>query len=245
MDEKNGVNAVDRALDILAVFDNHPDPMTISDIARRAGLYKSTALRLISSLRAYGYIQQFEDGRYHLGATLLRLGTMYQRANRMEERVVPVLEQLVRAGSESPSFYIRQGDTNRLCIFRVDSGHATLDRVKTGLLLPLDKGAAGRVFLAFDADRTEPSFAQIRRSGYALSYGETDPDCAAVAAPIFDFSDKVIGSLSISGPLSRFDETTVARQIALLLPAAATLSRAFGGRFEACLTPDPQVAALG
>lgn len=232
MAETKGVAAVDRALRILAAFENEERALGVSVIARRAGLHKSTALRLIGSLKAHGYIVQFEDGRYHLGPTLLRLGTMYQRANRLDGIVVPVLERLVQQGSESPSFHIRYDKSSRLCIFRVDSKHSTLDRVKTGLLLPIERGAAGRVFLAFEKTGGSDDLAEIRHRGFAASFGETDPDCAAVAAPVFNQSGEVVGVLSISGPRSRFNAEVVEAQVALLLPAATSLSHAFGGRFE-------------
>ena len=232
MEEQKGVAAVERALSILAAFDNESGALTLAEIARRTNLYKSTVLRLIGSLRSHGYMVQTPDGRYQLGPTLLRLGMMYQRANRMHERVVPVLERLVREGSESPSFYIRHDRDTRLCVFRVDSHHSTLDRVKTGLLLPLDCGAAGRVFLAFDGSDESEGAMEIRQRGYTISFGETDPDCAAVAAPVFDQDNAVVGVLSISGPLVRFDAATVNAQIKHLLPAAVDLSHAFGGRFD-------------
>lgn len=232
MDEKTGVAAVNRALGILSAFDGEAEPLTVSELSRRTGLYKSTALRLIDSLKAHGYINHLPDGRYQLGPMLLRLGAMYQRAGRMDERIVPVLERLVTEGSESPSFYVRNDAQTRLCLFRVDSQHSTLDRVKTGALLPLDRGAAGRVFLAFDDQPALPTelAEEIRAKGYAVSFGETDPDCAAVAAPVFDHRGSIVGVLSVSGPLDRFTETHVNEQIRHLLPAAGSLSKAFGAK---------------
>ncbi|WP_238381102.1 IclR family transcriptional regulator [Alkalilacustris brevis] len=234
MSDEKGVAAVDRALTIMATFDNVTEPLSLSEIARRAGLHKSTTLRLIGSLKTFGYIVQFEDGRYHLGPTLLRLGTVYQRANRMEERIIPVLEEMVRKGSESPSFYIRHGRDHRLCIFRVDSNHSTLDRVHSGLLLPLDSGAAGHVFRAFETAGQPPDerLRAIREQGYAVSHGETDPDCAALAAPVFNHGGDIAGVLSISGPRARFDDEIIARQLEFLRPAAERLSRTFGGRYD-------------
>ena len=38
---------------------------------------------------------------------------------------------------------IRHDAKLRLCVLRIDSQHATLDRVSAGALLPLDRGAAG------------------------------------------------------------------------------------------------------
>lgn len=63
-----------------------------------------------------------------------------------------------------------------------------------------------------------------------MSFGEADPGCAAVAAPVSDADDDLVGVLSISGPRHRFDEAMVPVQIAHLLPAAAAPTRGVGGR---------------
>lgn len=226
-----GVAAVDRALSIVAAFESASEPLTISELSRRTGLYKSTALRLLESLRKFGYVSQTSNNRYELGPTLLRLGTLYQQNNRLQERLLPIFERIVAAGSESPSFFIRQGTDERLCIFRLDSNHSTLDRVRAGLILPLDRGAAGHVIRAFDDRAKGAKFEKIRADGYAVSFGETSPDCAAVAAPIFDESSDLVGALSISGPRSRFTDETISKQIEYLDDAASSLCLTFGGRY--------------
>ena len=162
-----GVAAVDRALTILRAFEGEgdPEPLTLAALARRTGLYKSTMLRLMVSLQAFGYIVQLPDGRYHLGPTPFRLGSVYQRGNRLYDHVMPVLRALVAQGTESPSFHIRHDAKLRLCVLRIDSQHSTLDRVCAGALLPLDRGAAGTIILAFDgAQRGEKYDRRARRA---------------------------------------------------------------------------------
>ncbi|MHC2695893.1 IclR family transcriptional regulator [Bradyrhizobium liaoningense] len=180
----SGVAAVDRALSILAAFEDAPEPMTLAELARRTKMYKSTLLRLMTSLQEFGYLVQFADGRYHLGPTPFRLGAVYQRSNNLHDRVVPLLRQLVADGTESPSYHVRHDAKRRLCVFRVDSQHSTLDRVEAGMLLPLDRGAAGRVILAFDGEKGE-GYDEIRKDCIAMSFGERDPDCAGLACPVF------------------------------------------------------------
>lgn len=240
-DKKGGVAAVARALSLLNAFEGATGPLTISELARRTGLYKSTALRLIQSLRAEDFVAQLPDGSYQLGPSFLRLARSVHMPDSLEERILPMLKQLVESGSESPSFHVRAGADKRVCILRMDSLHSTLDRVKTGMALPLDRGAAGHVFRAWDGSGRGESFARIRAEGYAVSFGETDPDCAAVAAPVFGIGNEVLGVLSLSGPRFRFDDATVRAQVALLLPAAAALTRAMGGT-----RPDlPEPAPIG
>jgi DNA-binding IclR family transcriptional regulator len=236
-----GVAAVDRALTILAAFDGEVEALTLAALSRRTGFYKSTLLRLIASLQAFGYILQLPDGRYHLGPTPFRLGGVYQRSNHLYDHVMPVLRQLVAAGTESPSFHVRHDATRRLCVFRVDSQHSTLDRVEAGSLLPLDRGAAGRVILAFDGAEGH-SFDGIRETFVASSFGERDPDCAGIAAPVFGADGKLTGVLSVSGPKLRFIKETIAFMTAQVLQGALRLTQSLGGRNDPMSRMTEQVA---
>ncbi|MFT4115630.1 IclR family transcriptional regulator [Bradyrhizobium sp.] len=223
-----GVAAVDRALTILAAFEDAPEPLMLAELARRTGMYKSTLLRLMTSLQDFGYLVQLADGRYHLGPTPFRLGAVYQRANNLHDHAMPVLRQLVADGTESPSFHVRHDGKRRLCVFRVDSAHSTLDRVEAGMLLPLDRGAAGRVILAFDAEKGA-AHDEIRANCIAVSFGERDPDCAGLACPVFGPGGKCAGALSLSGPKPRFTPDNIKAMSLLLLKAAGRLTRALGG----------------
>ncbi len=227
-----GVAAVNRALSILQAFEGETEPLTLALLARRTGLYKSTLLRLIASLQAFGYVVQLPTGRYQLGPTPFRLGAVYQRANRLHDHVMPVLRRLVAEGTESPSFHVRHDQKLRLCVFRVDSQHSTLDRVEAGALLPLDRGAAGKVILAFDGAPNE-ALNEIRQNFLGMSFGERDPDCAGIAAPVFGPDNKLIGALSVSGPKPRFTPESKTRMSELVLDAAVQLTRALGGHNEA------------
>ncbi|WP_024510891.1 IclR family transcriptional regulator [Bradyrhizobium sp. ARR65] len=226
-----GVAAVDRALTILAAFEGEPTPLSLADLARRTGLYKSTLLRLMTSLQEFGYLVQLADGRYHLGPTPFRLGAVYQRVNNLHDQVMPVLRQLVAAGTESASFHVRHDAKQRLCVFRVDSQHSTLDRVEAGMLLPLDRGAAGKVILAFDGEMGD-TFGEIRKNCIATSFGERDPDCAGLACPVFGPNGKLAGALSLSGPKPRFTKENIRAMSSLLLTAATRLTRSLGGSSE-------------
>ena len=99
------------------------------------------------------------------------------------------------------------------------------------MLLPLDRGAAGRVILAFDGEKGV-GYDQIREGCIALSFGERDPDCAGLACPVFGPGGKCAGALSLSGPKPRFTPDNIKAMTSLLLKAAIRLSRALGGPTE-------------
>lgn len=223
-----GVAAVDRALAILAAVASSPDPKPLSEIARITGFYKSTILRLLASLENASFVTRLRDGRYGLGASAFRLGLAYERQNPVLQHVLPVLHDLVDRGTESASFHVGHSATTRLCLFRVNSKHSTLDRVAAGDILPLDKGAAGRVLLAY-AGSGGPEHHALRRAGYALSRGERDPNCAGLALPVFGPNGEIAGALSLSGPGERFTAEAVTAMLKLLVPAAETLTCALGG----------------
>jgi len=95
MADEGGVAAVDRALSILDAFCESDAKLSLAEISKRTGLYKSTILRLMKSLEKFGYMYRSDDGAYTLGAKTLFLGTLYQRQFRTSEIVPPVLRKIV------------------------------------------------------------------------------------------------------------------------------------------------------
>ena len=227
VDSEPGVAAVNRALSLLAAFSKEHTALTLSQLAERTALYKSTILRLAESLEAFGYLKRSAAGVFSLGPAPMRLAALYQSNLHPAEVVMPVLRELVTTTTESAALYVRAGD-KRLCAYRVASPRAISDNVQQGELLALDKGAGGRVLLAFDG-AAGALFDEARRTLFALTLGERDRDTAAVACPIFGPADTLEGALSISGPIQRFRPATVRRMRAALFAAARTLTLGLGG----------------
>ena len=225
-----GVAAVDRALSIVAALEADPRPRTLAEVSKVTSLYKSTILRLLVSLEAAGYVARLADGRYRLGAMAYRLGLAFERADPLREHVLPVLHRLVEQGTESSSLHVRRDADTRLCLFRVDSHHSTLDRVHAGDILPLRKGAAGHVLLAFDGE-TGAKYDEIRRNFVAISLGERDPSCAGIASPIFGPDGSLKATVSLSGPAERFTKPKIAWMSTMVLAAARDMTQALGGSF--------------
>lgn len=225
----NGVAAVDRAFAIISVVTNATEPVSLARIAADTGLYKSTVLRLLGSIQAAGYVSRLADGRYVFGPAIGRLSSAYERSNPLRHHVAPVLAALVQQGSESASFHVASG-THRLCLYRADSAHATLDRISAGDVLPLERGAAGRVLLAFTGS-AEAGADAVRAECFAQSTGEREAGCSGMAAPVLRNGGELAGALSLSGPSERFNPEMVATWRPRLLAAARELSQALGGEF--------------
>jgi DNA-binding IclR family transcriptional regulator len=226
--ESEGVAAVERALALVMAVADAEAPLTLAALAARSGFYKSTILRLLVSLIGAGYVTRLRDGRYELGPTAFRLGAAFERKNAIAHHVLPALHDLVARGTESASFHVRQDAEHRLCLLRVNSRHATLDRVEAGAVYPMHVGAAAHILRAFNGI-DDARGATVRADGFALSLGERDPSCAAIAAPVFGPLNALVGALSLSGPRERFSTAEVETMRAQLLPAAAELTKTLGG----------------
>jgi DNA-binding IclR family transcriptional regulator len=74
------VEAVERALSILESFSDGQKRLSLGELSKRTVLYRSTILRLASSLEKFGYIYRDNEGLFRLGPTLLRLGVLYKQA---------------------------------------------------------------------------------------------------------------------------------------------------------------------
>ena len=220
-----GAAAVDRALSLLCAFRAGDESLSLVELAERTRLYKSTVLRLLASLEHARLLLRRADGRYGLGPELARLSAIHAATFSLEAEVLPVLRELVAATTESAAFHVRQGD-ERLCLYRVDSPQLLRDHTRAGDLLPLDKGAGGRVLMAFSGAKGK-RHEQIRADGVVLLSGDRVPDLTGISAPVFGAAGALVGALTLTLPSGRlkpaFKEVvrTAAQRLSLRLGGGA------------------------
>ena len=222
-----GVIAVARALSLMEAFDLNETSLTLAELSRRAGMHKTTALRLARTLALSGYMVQRDDGEWRLGPATGWLGARYQAGFDVNNVVEPTLRELVRLTGESASFYAREGEV-RACIARVEGPQSVRHHVRIGERLPLDKGAPGKVILAFSGEQGK-EYEAIRQRGFHISMGERDPEVSSVAAPIFSTGWRLLGSVVISGPSARLPAKKLEAHAKVIMNTANQLSYALAG----------------
>lgn len=207
-----GAAAVDKAISLLAAFRSGDRSLGLGELAERTQLYKSTVLRAIASLEHAGLIQKLPDGRYALGSEIARLYSIYAASFSLENIVLPALQELVRQTGESAAYHVRQGNA-RLCLYRVDSPHPIRDHVRAGEVLPLYRGAGGRVLVAFDHELLEmaPSeeagiYRQIVEQGFCATRGDRLAEVAGISAPVFRQNHQMAGALTLTMPAHRYTD---------------------------------------
>jgi DNA-binding IclR family transcriptional regulator len=225
--ESGGVTAVTRALALMECFQLGEASLTLAELSRRSGMHKTTVLRLARTLALSNYLVQTEDGQWRLGPATGWLGARYQAAFDVNNAVEPTLHELVKTSGESASFYVREGDI-RSCIARVEGPRSVRHNVRIGERLPLNKGAPGRVILAFSGMKGKV-YEEIRQRGYQISMGEREAEVSSVAAPVFGLNWRLLGSVCISGPSSRLGKTRLDSLAKVVIRAANQLSYAIAG----------------
>ena len=121
---KQGEPVIDRALSLLAVFTDRRRALTLSEMARYAGMPAPTALRLIARLVAWGALERLDDGRYVVGVRLWEVASLSPRGHGVREIALPYLEDLFEVTRHHVLLAVRDKD-EAVLIERLSSKQAT------------------------------------------------------------------------------------------------------------------------
>lgn len=199
---------MDKAVAILA-FLSEDGPASLTEVVGGTGLSRPTAHRLLSGLETHHLVSR-RDGRYVLSLRLLGWGHRAAGVD-LVERARPVLEGLRDESGESTQLYVREGG-QRVCVAAVERVSGLRDTVPVGAVMPLERGSAGKVLLAWSPGGVDdrPDAAQlrgIRVRGWAESVAEREAGVASVSAPVFGEGGRLRAAVSVSGPISRLGES--------------------------------------
>ncbi len=219
----SGVGVLDKAVGILS-FLATDGPASLAGVVEGTGLARPTAHRLLSALEAHHLVARSE-GRYVLGMRLLGWGNEVAAGAGLVGAARPALTALRDATGESTQFYVREGDA-RVCVATVERATGLKTTVPVGAVLPLVRGSAGKVLLAWAEDRERfaagpaPSVLEgVRRRGWAESVAEREEGVASVSAPVFR-GGRVVAAIGASGPIARLGERPGQRLSERVLEAA-------------------------
>ncbi|MGH2872884.1 MAG: IclR family transcriptional regulator [Solirubrobacteraceae bacterium] len=202
------------------------DGLGVVRIAEIVGSEKSLVSRTLSALSASGLVDRDPDSRaYRLGWQLFALAARSGRP-RLVSLAPPLLQALVAATGETAHLSVLHGGLV-LTLLSEAPASAISARGWSGRTVPVVCTSSGRALL-FDHDRealdgllggvTFDGFARAapdgvaelhrrivaaRKRGYATVDEEFEPGLVGVAAPVRDFSDRIIAAINVSGPKFR------------------------------------------
>ena len=247
------VPGLHRGLRVLEILGAAETPMSLSDIARAMELSRSSAFRLVYTLRQMGFIREAEQANtFTLGARVLNLGFAYLNQQPIADIARPILAQLRdETGVSTHLSVLEGGDVLYLVSHQARSGYVSNMRTGTRTegyasaigwcLLGAKEDAALRDFAKdqtwqrftehtpMDADSLIARVAQVREAGFVVSRGFREPGGSSVAVPVRDNTGTIVACVNLSGPDSGFDFD---RMDSFYVPqtqaAALQISRALG-----------------
>lgn len=217
------VEAVSRALALLDAFTVDDASLRLTELARRTGIPKNSALRLARTLAAAGYLSVTENRAWRLGPAAAWLGARYQVAFDLHHNIEPEMQALARSSGRSVSYFVHDG-RSRVRLLHVHGDAASGRPRRIGEPMPIDRGSPGQVLLAF-AGRAGALYEAIRRRGWHLTIGEARRGGASVAAPVFGSRWSVVGALCIGVPAAEASEAMLCSYVPSLIAATTRLSR--------------------
>jgi urocanate hydratase len=186
---------VERALDLLAEVCAKP-PISLSECARRADLPASTALRLLRTLEATGFVSRDRRGAYRPGARVLQLGAQALGRQSLVELAQPSLTRIVEQTGESTYLVVRGSGDTALYLAMVEGTHPVRHTSWVGRAIELADLAVGAALKG-----------NVPDEGYLAQRDKLEPDITAIAAPIRR-PGGVVAALNLLGPTYRIDEPT-------------------------------------
>lgn len=229
------VRAVERSLEILECFSEARDEIGLSELARSLMLPKATVFRLARTLEDRGYlVQVLERQTYRLGPKVAALGHVFLANLDYRAVALPFMKVLRDEIHEAVSLYIAVGDGERMCVQRVESTHALRQIINIGDRLPINRGSAGKLLIAFQHLDTyaegiaKEELQRIREQGYAVSIDERGQGLSSISVPIRNNKGDVIASLTVSGPEFRFTREHIETYIKELVKTAKQISYQLG-----------------
>lgn len=247
------IQAVSHALDLLEQFHDDVDELGVTELSKRLKLHKNNVFRLLATLESRGYIEQNKaTENYRLGLKSLELGQTFIKQMGLLRQAKPILEKVVADCNETSYVAIfKEGYSVYLDVVETDLTVRVVSRV--GSRLPAYCTASGKVHLAFmsdeevdavlpqrelkgytpntftNRDELKKELKKVAEQGYAIDNEELDAGVRCLAAPIRDYTRRIVGAVSISGPAMRLtDERLEKELIPLILEASEELSTRLG-----------------
>lgn len=212
-----GRSTLDRLFSLLDAFDGRD--MTLSEIATRTGLPRSTAHRVLTSLTQWGGIERAPSGCYRIGVKFWELGATAHKPRNLRAVAHPFMQELHLACGENVQLAIEYHET-ALVIENVANARSVPTLTELGSQLPLHATGVGKVLLAFGPDelraaqyqqrlrrytpytlvlpgRLASSLAQTRATGLGTTVEELSLGASSIAVPVFDTRGQAIAALGI------------------------------------------------
>jgi IclR family transcriptional regulator, KDG regulon repressor len=236
------IQTLARGLMILEKLAEAPNGLGITELAETFGVDKGSMSRVLQTLASYGFAEKDEVSRkYILGSQIVRLSRTVLTRMPLRESAKPFLQKLVDQTGECAHLAIlAKGEA--LYLDQAESPLALRVTTGVGTLAPLHCTALGKILLAFAGAPvpeniqsytfrtiTDPKailhhIEQVRAQGYAMDDEEYNPGVRCLAVPVYDYRDRCVAAIGISGPTSRLPLENIMNVVKIVQDVGQALS---------------------
>ncbi|OMQ15835.1 hypothetical protein A7K94_0206710 [Modestobacter sp. VKM Ac-2676] len=240
---RNNASSLARGLSLLDAFGMGDPELTLTEIAERAGMPKSTAHRLVGDLIAWGAIQRTANG-LSLGMRLFELGHLVPSPRALREIALPYMEDVHTTTRRTVNLAVLDG-LQIVYVEKLTSPEVPVPHSRSGGRLPLHCTGLGKAILAHsppelldqvidaglrrltpktiqDPKALRAELALVRQQGVAYDVEESSLGLHCVAAPLIDRNGVIRAALSVTGLQSRSSARALSPAV---LTAARSISR--------------------
>lgn len=250
-DQRYLLSSVQNALRVLRSFSMDEPEKRVSDLAASLGLAKSTVSRLMSTMASEGFvIKDPETHKYRLGLSVLALSGIITSNFEISKEAAPVANKLVNDLGETAHLAILEG-IDTVYVHKAECNHPVKVLTHLGKRNPSYCTSSGKVLLAYsesdvikrvidhglhpytqktitDPDTLLKTLKEIKEQGYALSKDELLEGITSIAAPIRDYTGKVVAAVTVTWPNRRLTPHRVPLYTRKIVNAAKEASERLG-----------------
>jgi DNA-binding IclR family transcriptional regulator len=249
---EKGVQVIDRALDILELLSLEREGLGVTEIGIRLNINKSTVHRIVNALVERGYVEK-DTSRlvYKLGLRVLELSSLYLNNVELKTEARTYLWELTNKLGLTTHLGILDG-VNVVYIDKIDVVSSRRLYSQIGRRISIHCSALGKSILSgmsyeqcdillskcsFErfTDKTMQTKQQVidqienyRLKGWYVDDEEHDEGIRCLAAPVYDYMDKVVAAISISGANTLISKQTEDEIGTMLVETARKISKRLG-----------------
>lgn len=224
--EQAGKSVLGRAMCLLEAFRPDDEVVSLSELARRTGVPKTTVHRLLQELGHFRVVEHQADG-YRLGMRLFELGQRSPRARDLRSAALPFLGDLRDATHETVHLAVLDG-AQVVYLEKLGGHHGPALPSRIGGRLPAHCTAVGKALLAFtprsvvasllkrDMERMTARSAvmpglflreldRVRQEGVAYEHEESTKGVSCVACPVIGPDGAAVAAISVAGWVNQLD----------------------------------------
>ena len=248
----NKVQTIDRTLDIIELLATAKEGLGVTEIGQKIGLHKSTVYRLLTALSNRGYIEKdSKNSTYKIGLKFIEISGLFLKKLELKTEALPFMRKLAEIIGQPVHLAILEGAevvyiekvelVNSIRMYsqigrRVPAYCSAIGKI---LLTGLDPEALREILETIKFEKFTPNtigskkelqreLELVKERGWAVDNEEHEPNIKCIAAPIIDYTGKIIAAVSVSGESRIFNSLSDPVVAGHVVETAVNISKRMG-----------------